>query len=224
MNDLWTAGLDRPERTKREDGKKTPFLNLREYDSSWRVRVVSEQPTPYFCHFTQNAQGKTVKVNCSGDENCPVPVETTKGPCKGTQAQRRFYIKVLDRADGVIKVLDVGKSIVNGIGQLHKDEDWGHSKEYDIKITKGPRGSQPANLYSVLPTKLSPLTPEELALVENSNNPDHEDFIDIESRAKPLPAETIAKILGLEVEVSTEETSEATSSSDDGEFNVDWDE
>lgn len=219
MSDLWTEGLDRP---NRNETKKVPFLSLKDYNTSWRVRNVSEQPLSYDCHFTTNASGQMSKVNCSQDAACPVMIEKSGTECGGTQPQKRFYITVLDRADGVIKVLDVGRSIVNSIGLLHKNPDWGNSKEYDITITKGPRGTQPASLFSVAPSPKKPLTPEELALVENSVNGDHPDFIDIEPRQAPLAADVISKILGLTPKAE-EKKEEETSETKDGDFGVDWD-
>lgn len=180
----------------REETKKIPFLQMSGNDKSWKVRIVSDDPLRYWCHFTQNTKGSTVKVNCTLNDQCPVNIEKTKTPCGGTQADARFYLKVIDKEDGEIKVLDVGKQIVNGIGELISNPEYGHCKNYDITINKGPKGSMP--LYTVTAARQNtPITDEENVLIANSDNKEHEDYIDLEGRSQPLTAETLGKILGL---------------------------
>lgn len=177
----------------REVGKKIPFINMNGYNKSWKVRVVSEEPLHYLCHFTTDKNGKPAKVNCSLTDDCPVVVEKTKTPCKGTQAESRFYLKVIDREDNKIKVLDVGRQIVNAIGSLVSNPDWGHCKNYDIKILKGKEGTNP--LYKVEPSPHKDLSAEEMQMISDSENPEHEDYIDLENRTKPNSVEVLNKIL-----------------------------
>lgn len=204
----------------REEGKKIPFLQMSGNDKSWKVRVVSEDPIRYYCHFTQNSKGGTVKVNCTLDDQCPVSIEKTKTVCGGTQADARFYLKVIDRTDGTIKVLDVGKQIINGIGELIQNPEYGHCKNYDITINKGAKGSMP--LYTVTAARQNtPITPEEQILIDNSGNSEHEDFIDLDQRAKPLGADAILKILGIEKSATASKSKPA--SNDNEEFDdIEW--
>lgn len=214
------------ENQPQDDGKKIPFLNMGGFGKSWKLRVVSEEPLRYWCHFTTDKNGKTVKVNCTLDESCPVHIENTKTVCAGNQAQARYYVKVIDREDGELKVLDVGKQIVNAIGDYINNPEYGHCKNYDITIKKGNRGDMP--LYTVTPSRSNtPLTDDEVALVTNSETPDHEDYFDLESRIKPLSGDTVRKILGMEVETKPElkEVSSApvsSQSSDDDFDDIDW--
>lgn len=189
----WDSPVVNISSPSREEVKKIPFINMNGYNKSWKLRVVSEEPLHYLCHFTSDKTGKPVKVNCSLDENCPVMVEKTKSPCQGTQAESRFYLKVIDREDNKVKVLDVGRQIVNAIGSLIANPDWGHCKNYDIKIIKGKEGSNP--LYKVEPSPHKALSSEEEQMVSNSDNTEHEDFIDLESRTKPTSVEVLNKIL-----------------------------
>ena len=212
-----------------EETKKIPFLTMKGNNKSWKVRVVSENPLRYWCHFTTDKSGKTVKVNCTLDDSCPVYVEKTKTPCAGTQADARYYLKVIDREDGTIKVLDVGKQIVNAIGEYIADPDWGHCSGYDITINKGAKGAMPLYTVNASPNK-GDLTDEEKQLVANSEDPDHDDFIDLESRIQPLTGEVVGKILGL-VETTSSKPKTATAAvttsqaleDDDEEFDVSWD-
>ena len=177
-----------------EEGKKVPFLTMSGYGKAWKVRVVSEEPLMYWCHFTTDKNGKTAKVNCTLDSTCPAYVEKVKTACGGNHAEARFYLKAIDRSDGTIKVLDVGKQIINAIGGYIENADWGHCGGYDITIKKGEKGAMP--LYTVEPSPHKALSEAEIQLAANSESSDHEDFIDLESRIKPLTAETINKILG----------------------------
>jgi hypothetical protein len=179
-----------------EETKKLPFLDMKGWNKSWKGRVVSEDPLRYWCHFTTDKTGKSVKVNCTLSDDCPVMIEKTKTPCGGLQAEARYYIKLLDRADGKIKVLDVGKQVVNAIGELISNPEYGHCRNYDITINKGKEKDNP--LYKVVPARSNaPLTAEEAQLVANTEDPDHEDFMDLEARIQPLTIETVRKILGL---------------------------
>lgn len=189
----WDSPVVNIASSSREEVKKIPFINMNGYNKSWKLRVVSEEPLHYLCHFTVDKNGKPIKVNCSLTDDCPVMVERTKTQCQGTQAESRFYLKVIDREDNKVKVLDVGRQIVNAIGSLISNPDWGHCKDYDIKIIKGKEGSNP--LYKVEPSPHKPLSSEEEQMVMNSENPEHEDYIDLESRTKPTSVEVLNKIL-----------------------------
>jgi hypothetical protein len=223
-----------------EKMKKIPFLSMEGYGKSWKVRILSEEPLRYWCHFTADKNGSTVKLNCTLDASCPVRVEKTKTVCAGNQAEARYYLKVLDRADNKVKVIDVGRQIVSAIGNLIDNADWGHCKGYDVTIKKGEKGAMP--LYTVEPSPHKALTDEEVSLAYCSDNPEHPDFIDLESRIQPLDSDTANKILrGSNFTPPTSSSSSSstrsstptplaksvpkvTKSKDDDDFEVDWDE
>lgn len=179
--------------TRSEEGKKLPFLDMKDFNKSYKMRVVSDNPMMYHCHWVTSHEGRNVKVNCTLTKDCPVVDQNTKTRCGGTSSQARYYIKVLDRSDGQIKVLDIGTQIFKQIVDLHLDDEWGHSKHYDITIKKGAKGDNP--LYSVIPGVKKPLSEDEAELVRASSDPTDESFIDLESRCKPLSADVINKIL-----------------------------
>ena len=93
-------------------------------------------------------------------------------------------------------------------------------------------------LYTVEPSPHKPLTDAEKQVVANSDDPEHEDYIDLESRIKPLTADTLNKILGnVESKPTTTKKSSSpvsvakTTSSikpvpkqEDDSFEVNWDE
>lgn len=178
---------------KEKDTKPFPILEMKGNNKTFKVRVLDDEPTTYRCHFVIDRNGKSTKVNCTLDDSCPVVVEKTKSICAGVQGDRRFYLKVLDRSDSSIKVIDVGPQIINGIGQLIENSDWGPCNQYDVSIKKGAAGANP--LYTISPSPKKELTEEELTLVANSEDSEHPDFIDLNSRVKPLAADVITKIL-----------------------------
>lgn len=175
-----------------DDRKPFPFFKMEDYGKSYKMRVVSDKPAMYHCHWTTGPDGGNIKVNCTLTKDCPV-LNADKVRCAGTAAQSRYYVKVIDRADGEIKVLDIGTQIFKQIVDLHNDEEWGHSKNYDISVKKGNKGDNP--LYSVIPGVKKPLTDAEQAKVDASNDSEGENFIDVKSRCQALTAETITRIL-----------------------------
>lgn len=190
------------EESPQEAQKPLPILETKGFSKSWDMRVL-DNPAAYFAHFVVTKNGKPTKVNCTLDDSCPVPIEKTKTPCGGYQADKRFYIPVLDRKDNKIKVLDAGVQIVRGIGQLVEKKNWGsgeplevggsviHPLPYDICLNKGKDGSNP--LYTVTPDAKGPLSEEDLQLIANWKNPDHEDYFDLDSRVTPYTADAINK-------------------------------
>lgn len=216
-----------------QEGKRIPFLNFKEYNKSWKIRVVSEAPLRYYCHFTVDQNGKTVKVNCTLDETCPAFIEKQKTTCAGNLPQARYYLKVIDRAaqenpsedNPAIKVIDVGKQIINAIGEYVDNPEYGDCRAYDITINKGPQGSMP--LYTVTPARSNlPLTDEEKQLIAETEDKDHENFYDLESRIQPLSGDVVRKILGMEVKevkpVAAAKKAEAKKSNDEDFDDLDW--
>lgn len=175
-----------------EDKKPVPFLKMEKYNSTHTMRVVSAQPMQYHCHWVEGSSGGKVKVNCTLDETCPVVDEKTNQKCMGRLAQTRWYVKVIDRADGQVKVLDIGPQIFNQIAELHSTS-WGSSTQYDISIKKGTKGSSP--LYNVTPLPKETLSEADAALVVASETEGTDDFIDLTARCKGLTAEVINKIV-----------------------------
>jgi len=189
----WASVAEASPTTKDKEAKPFPVIDMKGNNKTWKLRVLDSAPLSYRCHFVLDKNGKNTKVNCTLDDTCPVQVEKTKSLCGGLQGDRRFYLKVLDRATNLIQVIDVGPQIINGIGQLIENSDWGPCSEYDISLKKGAQGANP--LYTVSPSPKKPLTEEDLALLAASEDPEHADFIDLESRAKPLAADVINKIM-----------------------------
>lgn len=182
-----------------EEKKQVPFLVLKEGDNV--VRLISAKPLQYKRHWVKDANGRLTKVNCSLDADCPVFVEKTKSTCKGTQGEKAFLLKVLDRVTGEIRVLDAGSQIVNAIGEWVQNPNYGIPTEYDINILRGKRDDSPKKssgftpLYTVEAMEKQALSITDKQLIADSENPNHEDFIDLKQRVQPMSADSIKRIL-----------------------------
>jgi len=134
------------------DGGKTPggsdFLRLEQ--GRTKVRIMGN-PVQFYIHWVDTPDGKKRKVNSPISE----PKLVRKLDDAGFKRRARWIIKVLDRASGDFKLLEIGAQIYNGIKALYADEDWGPVTAYDVTIERGSPGQQP--LYRVTPVRPSPL-------------------------------------------------------------------
>ena len=163
------------------------FMNLAE--GSNVVRVVTN-PYQFVVHWTKDAAGSTRKIRCAIN-NCPL--------CRsGVKSQTRWYLGVIERAGGVVKILEIGSQIYKGIRDYVSSEDWnemykhswGQVMGYDINIKRGPKGTTP--LYSVLPSpKMKDLTDEEVTAVEAFL-----ERVEISKFTQPSTPEEVAEKIG----------------------------
>jgi hypothetical protein len=137
-------------------GPTANYLKLQNGEN--KMRVVSA-PSKIELHWEETVDGAKKRIVCIGAK-CPI--------CKkGKSPQIRFQVKVLDRADGEVKVLECGKQIISSIKNYAVDPDYGDPTKYDIKIKKEGTGRD--TKYSILPSpNKGDLTSEELAKVEEA--------------------------------------------------------
>ena len=84
------------------------------------------------------------------------------------KTREQFAWLVIDRSDNSVKVFNSSISVYLSIKGYAEAEDWGDPTQYDISIERTEEST--ANYYKVIPSpKHSPLTEEELKLVENSH-------------------------------------------------------
>ena len=128
-------------------------------EGSNKVRVLTN-PTQFYVHFVVDTTGAKRRVNCAL-EGCPV----CKRGRDDEKAQSKYLIKVLDRRDGAVKLLEIGQQVRKGIKELATDDDWGKPvSAYDINIKRAAKGTNP--LYTVLGISKTPLSPKDVALVD----------------------------------------------------------
>jgi len=105
---------------------------------------------------------------CLGKDNGCVYCENEKDKdCKTSRRSVKFLMWVLDRADGEVKIAQVGYSIIKQLGTLATSEDWAFDDipPYDVVIKK--TGEKLKTEYNVTPTKAEkPLTVDEQKVVD----------------------------------------------------------
>lgn len=106
-------------------------------------------------------------------ETDKIKIEALKKRIAATKPSVKFLLWVIDRKDNKPKIAELGWTIINAIGELQKDEEYGFQElpEYDVNIKKTVKGSgtQPSDIeYTLVPSRINkPLTPEELTQLKS---------------------------------------------------------
>lgn len=187
-------------------GGKSDFMKLKEGKN--RVRVLGN-PTQYYIHWVETPDGKKKKVNSPiGD-----PKLVKQLIDNGFKRQTHWIVKVLDRTDGEMKLLEIGSQIYNGIKALVQDEEWGPVTSYDVTVTKGKPGQQP--LYQVNPCQKSPLDVETKAALQEFN-----ERVDLTKITQPADPAKVREDMGWFEKASA--TPKVSASTDDDEEMFDF--
>ena len=88
------------------------FMNLKEGENV--VRIVTN-PYQFYVAWVRDSSGVNRKIR-SAVEGCPL----TKA---GYQPKPRWYVGVLDRSSGDVKILEIGSQVFNAIRNLQKDAE-----------------------------------------------------------------------------------------------------
>lgn len=108
------------------------------------------------------------KVICPGKEACPICAklnvpELSEADLIKHTPKPSYYINIIDRKDGKIKIWSFGRGLKKDISEIA--EGFGNPENYDLTI-KRVGTTKTDTRYSALPTKnASPLTEEEKAMV-----------------------------------------------------------
>ena len=128
--------------------ENTKDLYLRLEQGSNVVRVLTK-PHEYLCHqwkVNPADPGFGSRVNSSKFYGSDVLEEKYN-----SKAKRRWMLYVIDRKTASVKLLDISKSVFDGIRELVRDnDDWGDPSQYDIDIKVDKQGG-PTNYYKVIP-------------------------------------------------------------------------
>lgn len=171
-----------PTANSRKNFSNDEFMRLENGHN--RLRIVTP-PFGYFshrykAHADDSGFGRKIKCGLIEGDNCPL--------CDlGIRRGRRYYIGVIDRDSGTYKILDMAKSVYQGIQKFSRDEDWGSPMDYDIDIVMDSEaGSQ--GWYTVVPKPAKPLSEEDIEI--KNNDVDLDALI---NRCTPLKKEYILK-------------------------------
>lgn len=142
-------------------GKKGPgYLTL---NQGYNVMRIVSAPFEVKVHWekAKNPDGSISnrKVICRGAD-CPL--------CKvGEVPQKRYQSLVIDRGDGVVKILEAGTSVFSQIRDFATDPDYGDPTTYDIKIKKSGSGRETKYSVVAVPNKI-PLTEDEINAIKDA--------------------------------------------------------
>ena len=198
----------------KESGDRAEFLYLKK-GNIYTVRLLKD-PVRMAKYFYKN-QGKMRVAVISADdrENCPVRAkhpEELKNP-----ASLRYAVRVIDRKDGRIKVMEFPYSVYKQICEQseHHNIDPGSKDgaEFTIKVAT----KTGFDMYTSIFDGASTLTNDEIALFQ-----EYKDKTDLEKLYKiDSPEEVEQKLFGesYEKNIGSESESESESESDD---NVDF--
>lgn len=131
------------------------FLTFKEGEN--RIRIVSK-PYSYMVHWIEDATGTNRRVNCAM-EGCPACAD-------GNNPRQKYMIRVIDRETDEVKVVDAGVQIVGQLKALVDDPEWGKLSDYDVKVIRGKKNTQP--LYTVNPCPKKALTADEKAKIKEA--------------------------------------------------------
>ncbi len=163
---------------------KEKYLKLE--DGVNNIRMVSDVYR-YFYHKVEfdgdkNQYGRSIRCTTVKEE-CPLCL-------KGLRASEKFYIAVIDRKVGQnkIKILECGKTIVEGIKSLTQIPGRENPRFYELVIIKNSK-NPPANIYSVVPGLDKALTADEIQMVESF---DEDELVKL---CDPISADEVLKTM-----------------------------
>lgn len=158
-------------------GPSAKDLYLRLEQGSNVIRIITK-PHEYLVHqgFKPDPQapgyGKKVMSSKFYGEDC------LEKPPWNLKAKRRWLVGVIDRKTQSYKLLDISKSVFDGIRELVRDSDYGPTEGYDIDIKVDKQGGA-TGYYKVVPKPAKPLSPADLEIKQNV------DLEDLKRRCSP---------------------------------------
>lgn len=137
------------------EGGSKGYLNFE--TGKYRLRVLVK-PKAIYTHFFGKGQSPVVCVGT--DQGCPFHGEDAPVDDKGNEKKPsgKFTTYVVDRADGLIKMVDLPMSVIMRLADFQEDEDYAYDNNnypmpYDIKITVDLDNNDPKQKYK---TEASP--------------------------------------------------------------------
>jgi hypothetical protein len=189
--------------------RASDFMKLKEGKS--RVRVLGN-PVQFYVHWIETPDGQKRKINSPISD----PKLVKQLVDNGFKRQARWIVKVLDRSDGGVKLLEVSSQIFNGIKTLVQDEEWGPVTSYDVIIKRGSPGQQP--LYQVTPCPKSPLDVEAKSALQAFN-----DRVDLTKLTQPAEPEKVREELGWSTPTPAAKSKPVAASDDDDDNYFEFD-
>lgn len=161
---------------------KEKFVKLE--DGINNIRMISDVYR-YFYHKVEfegdkSPYGRSIRCTTVKEE-CPICLQ-------GKRASEKFYIAVIERKSNKIKILECGKTIVEGIKALKQIPGKEDPKLYELVIIKNSKNAA-ANMYNVIPGADRPLTAEEIQKIEDFNE---DELVNL---CQPISADEVVKTI-----------------------------
>ena len=192
--------------TAQKHGIGGSWMTLEKGDN--KVRIVSEF-FDYGSHYDNN---KKESVICLGKEECLICKSNEDLPEKDQIKTRvQFLGWIIDRADGGVKLLRIGYSIVKQIGEYANNDEYAFDDvpPYDITIKKEGEGLD--TVYTVIPARKNiELTKKEKEDVAKLDSP--------KEILEGMRAKVVSRLISSDeetVEEPEEKTSKKTEKSDE---------
>ncbi len=157
----------------KKDNVKDLYLRLEQ--GSNVVRIITK-PHEYLVHQFKapGTEGWGVRVLSSKFHG----EDVLEQPPYNLKAKRRWLCGVIDRKTNAYKLLDISKSVFDGVRELVRDSDYGPTENYDIDIKVDKNGGA-TGYYKIVPKPAKPLSPADLELKQNA------DLDDLRRRCTP---------------------------------------
>lgn len=196
-----------------EAGREKRVSDFMKLDEGENIIRVMSNPIKTHVHWVKTAENKDRKITSpEGSAELVRRLEEA-----GFKKQPSYMIKILDRKDDVFKLLEVGPQIFKGIQLLNANPKWANVTNYDISITKGPKGQQP--LYNVTPNPKERLDGNLINKYQDFN-----DRVNLDKLTSPMPEQEILKLLGWQSEVKKKASDESSVKTKNNLSDFDFDE
>jgi len=147
-----------------------------------KIRIVSEVFSALRHRIEIKNTIKNVVCPKTLEKNAPCPICRT-----GDKPKQQWVVKVLDKENKEIKILESGPMIFKQISALALNDEYGDPQKYDITVTR--EGEKLETEYKIVPArKNTELTVAEKELVRLDN-------FDLELYTTPRPESEISEIL-----------------------------
>jgi hypothetical protein len=148
-----------------DDLPKIPFMRLQQGSNYLRIVTI-----PYKYHFIRYA-GPNVKSPFGVRVNCAYPLyDNDPATGMGYPAKLRYFVGVIDRREGDLKILDMSTVIMeklqDDLETLEEMDGQEHSPtEFDINVRYNKNASSPGATYNVVRGEKAALSEEDVALI-----------------------------------------------------------
>jgi hypothetical protein len=124
-------------------------------DGENRLRILSN-PAIGFIYWTNEKTPVRIKTKPAGK---PGDMQLTAPDGKPQEIKEFWAVKAFNYTTAQMEVWEISQAqIKNALGELSRDADWGHPKNYDLKIFRTGKGKE--TKYSITPVIPKPVSTE----------------------------------------------------------------